>query len=98
MLAQMLVAVEQVPQLGPLALRVPLAELVPERKDPLLGAGLLLVAAGAAESNFIANEVLRTGMTRGIDIDFINDLSDKHFIVKMLSEFFHPFSEILYID
>ena len=35
---------------------------------------------------------------RGIDIDFIDDLSDKHFIAKMLSEFFHPFDEILYID
>ena len=37
-------------------------------------------------------------MMRGIDINFINDLSNKHFIVKMLSEFFHSFSEILYID
>ena len=37
-------------------------------------------------------------MTRGIGIDFIDGLSDKHFIVKMLSEFFHPFGEILYID
>ena len=35
---------------------------------------------------------------RGIGIDFIDGLSNKHFIVKMLSEFFHPFSEILYID
>ena len=37
-------------------------------------------------------------MTRGIGIDFINSLSDKHFIAKMLSEFFYPFDEILYID
>ena len=42
-------AVVEAPQLGPLVLRVPLAELVAEREDPLLGPGLLLVAAGAAE-------------------------------------------------
>ena len=35
---------------------------------------------------------------RGININFIDDLSDKHFIAKMLSEFFHSFGEILYID
>jgi hypothetical protein len=40
----------QVPQFGPLRLRVPLAELVPERKDALLGARLFLVAAGAADA------------------------------------------------
>src|SRR5690606_4525131 len=39
----------EVPQLGPLVLRVPLAELVPEAEHPLLGPGLLLVAAGTAE-------------------------------------------------
>ena len=42
-------AVVEVPQLGALVLRVPLAELVAEGEDPLLGPGLLLVAAGAAE-------------------------------------------------
>lgn len=42
-------AVVQVPQLGPLRLRVPLAELVAEAEHPLLGAGLLLVAARSAE-------------------------------------------------
>ena len=42
-------AVVEAPQLGPLVLRVPLAELVAEAEDPLLGPGLLLVAAGAAE-------------------------------------------------
>ena len=41
--------VEEVPQLGALVLRVPLAELVTEGDDPLLGAGLLLVAPAAAE-------------------------------------------------
>ena len=41
-------AVVEVPQLGPLVLRVPLAELVAEREEALLGARLLLVAAGAA--------------------------------------------------
>ena len=40
--------VVQAPQLGALGLRVPLAELVAEREDPLLGARLFLVAAGAA--------------------------------------------------
>ena len=42
-------AVVEVPQLGPLVLRVPLVELVAEGVDALLGARLLLVAAGAAE-------------------------------------------------
>ena len=42
-------AVEEVPQLGPLVLRVPLAELVAEGVHALLGPGLVLVAAAAAE-------------------------------------------------
>ena len=42
-------AVVEVPQLGPLGLGVPLAEVVAEREDALLGPGALLVAAGAAE-------------------------------------------------
>ncbi len=42
-------AVVEVPQLGPLVLRVPLAEVVAEAEHPLLGPGLLLVAAGTAE-------------------------------------------------
>src|SRR6266571_7190037 len=41
--------VVQAPQLGPLVLRVPLAELVAEGEHPLLRPGLLLVPAGAAE-------------------------------------------------
>src|SRR5205085_1217665 len=42
-------AVVEVPQLGPLVLRVPLVEAVAERVDALLGPRLLLVAAGPAE-------------------------------------------------
>ena len=41
-------AVVDVPDLGSLVLRVPLAELVAEREEALLGACLLLVAPGAA--------------------------------------------------
>ena len=40
--------VVDVPELGPLRARVPLAEVVAEAEDPLLRAGALLVAAGAA--------------------------------------------------
>ena len=42
-------AVVERPQLGALALGVPLAEVVAEREHALLGAGALLVATGAAE-------------------------------------------------
>ena len=42
-------AVVEVPDLGPLVLGIPLAELVAEREHALLGAGLLLVAPAAAE-------------------------------------------------
>ena len=42
--------VVEAPQFGPLRFGVPLAELVAEAEHPLLGAGLLLVAAGPAES------------------------------------------------
>ena len=42
-------AVVEAPQLRALVLRVPLAELVAEAEDALLGPRLLLVAAGAAE-------------------------------------------------
>ena len=44
-----MLAVVEVPQLGPLVLRIPLVEPVAERVDALLGARLLLVAARAAE-------------------------------------------------
>ena len=42
-------SVVQVPQFGTLVLRVPLAEFVAEREHALLGAGLLFVAARAAD-------------------------------------------------
>ena len=48
-LARAVAPVVERPQLGPLVLRVPLAELVAERVHPLLGPGLLLVAPGTAE-------------------------------------------------
>ena len=49
MLAHGVAAVVQVPQLGALVARVPLAELVAQAQDAFLGAGLVLVAAAAAE-------------------------------------------------
>jgi len=48
-LAGAVTGVEQVPQLGALVARVPLTELVAQGDDALLGPGLLLVAAPAAE-------------------------------------------------
>src|SRR5690606_12224675 len=48
-LAAPMPGVVQTPQLGPLVLRIPLAELVAEAEDPLLGPGLLLVPAGTSE-------------------------------------------------
>ena len=53
-LARLDEAVVEVPQLGPLGLRVPLAEVVAEGEDALLRAGALLVAAGAAEGGLEA--------------------------------------------
>jgi len=41
--------VVEIPQLGALILRVPLAGAIAERVDPLLGARLLFIAASAAE-------------------------------------------------
>ena len=49
MLARAMTAVVQVPDFGPLVLRVPLAKLVAKREHSLLGAGLLFVASPAAE-------------------------------------------------
>ena len=57
-------AVVEVPQLGALVLGVPLAELVAEGEDPLLGAGPLLVAAGAAEGGVEAVLVDRVEQRR----------------------------------
>ena len=63
MLAAAVAAVVEPPQLGALVLRVPLAELVAERVHPLLGPGLLLVAAGPAEHGVEA--VLGDGVEQG---------------------------------
>ena len=49
-LALVRTGVVQVPQFRTLVLRVPLAELVAEAHDAFLGAGLFLVAAGAADA------------------------------------------------
>jgi len=49
-LALVAAGVVQVPQLGALVLRIPLTELVAETHNPFLGAGLFLVATGAADA------------------------------------------------
>ena len=54
MLTRRVAAVVEAPQLGALVARVPLAELVAQRDDALLGAGLVLVAARAAEDGVVA--------------------------------------------
>ena len=33
-----------------------------------------------------------------IDINFLNDLNDKHFVAKALDEFFHFFDKVFNID
>ena len=58
--------VVEVPQLGPLAARVPLAEVVAEREDALLRAGALLVAARAAERGVEAVRLDRVEQRRGL--------------------------------
>ncbi len=59
-------AVVQRPQLGPLALGVPLAEVVAEAEHALLGAGALLVAAGTAERGVEAVLLDRVEQGRGL--------------------------------
>jgi hypothetical protein len=49
MLAGAMQAVVEIPELGALVFGVPLAEAVPEAEEALLGAGLFLVAPGAAQ-------------------------------------------------
>ena len=56
-------AVVEAPELGALVLGVPLAEVVAEGEDALLGAGLLLVAAGTAE------EGVEAVLLRGLEQD-----------------------------
>jgi hypothetical protein len=65
-LAGLDVAVVDVPQLGPLGLGVPLPEVVAEREDALLGAGALLVAAGAAEGRLEAVLLERVEQRHGL--------------------------------
>ena len=60
-------AVVEAPQLGALVLRVPLAELVAVGVDALLGAGLLLVAAAAAERG--GEALLLDGVEQGADLE-----------------------------
>ena len=60
-------AVVEVPQLGPLVLGVPLAEVVAEREHPLLGAGLLLVPPGAAEEGVEPVQLGGLQQHRGLD-------------------------------
>jgi hypothetical protein len=55
------------PQLGPLVLRVPLAEVVAEGEDPLLRPGLVLVPAGAAEDRGEPVLLQRVEQDRGLD-------------------------------
>ena len=42
--------IEEIPDFRALVLRIPLAKIVPEAEETLLRAGLLLVAAGAADA------------------------------------------------
>ena len=53
-LARPVPGVVEVPQLGSLRARVPLAELVAQREHPLLGPRLLLVAPAAPEHGVVA--------------------------------------------
>ena len=63
MLAGLHPALVELPELGALALGVPLAEGVAERQHPLLGPGLVLVPAGAAEAG--VEGVLGDGVEQG---------------------------------
>ena len=62
-LAHVLAAVKEVPQLGALVFGVPLAVAVAMRKEAFLGARLFLVAAGAAEGSVKAE--LGQGVEQG---------------------------------
>ena len=67
MLALVQATVVEVPELGALVLRVPLAELVPVGVDALLGAGLLLVATTTAKGGREA--VLLDGVEQRPDLE-----------------------------
>ena len=66
MLARLVAAVVQAPQLGALVLRIPLAELVAEAVHALLRPGLLLVAPGTAEHCVEAVGLDRVEQGRGL--------------------------------
>src|SRR6202012_430676 len=65
-LALALAAVVEAPQLGPLVLRVPLAEFVAEAEHALLGAGLVLVAPTAPEDRVEAAVLDRVEQRPGL--------------------------------
>jgi hypothetical protein len=67
-LAPVVAAVVQAPQLRALVLRVPLPELVAEGVHPLLGPGLLLVATGAAECCVVAVLLDRVEQGDGLEL------------------------------
>src|SRR5262249_20243325 len=60
--------VVEVPDLGALRARVPLAEIVPEAEDPLLRAGALLVAARAAHRGVEAVLLDRVEQRRRLEL------------------------------
>ncbi len=60
-------AVQQLPQLGPLVLRIPLAVGVAQREDALLGARALLVAPRAAERRVEAAGLQRVEQRLGLE-------------------------------
>ncbi len=66
-LALVAAGVVEVPQFRALVLRVPLAELVAEAQDAFLGAGLFLVAAGAADA--------------GVEAEFLDGFEQRHRLV-----------------
>ena len=84
-LARVLAAVVEVPELGALVLGVPAVRRGPEREHTLLGAGLLLVPAGAAERDIepVVIECLLQGLglhdvgvERGAVVQWVDVLLD----------------------
>src|SRR6202000_3365281 len=77
-LALAMTPVVEVPQLGPLVLRVPLAEFVAEGEDPLLRPRLVLVAPAAAEDGVEATVLDRVEQRPGLvaiaGFQFVADL------------------------
>lgn len=50
--------VVEVPQFGALVARIPLAEFIAQGEDALLGSGLVLVTAGAAEDRVVSSSAI----------------------------------------